>query len=194
MECRACGTELGPRDSRCLRCGTPVDGSPAARRSVAKGVAMAGAVAVGIPIWWSQPQRIRNIADLRRNVRERGGSIRQYERLVSLLFFMRRDSAFEWVPPDGSPLRAGLKHVVYCLLLGWWSILGWMLTPAIVVNNLLGGVDVTAVLSTDQPEPLALEAALNELRRTAKRQQRVLVGTLLTIFIVVVLLVYMSLR
>lgn len=78
---------------------------------------------------------------------------------------------FEWVPPGGSPIAAGMRHTLFTAAFGWWSIMGWMITPAIIINNLLGGIDVTRVLAGDQPDEAALAVAYRDLERSEKRQQ-----------------------
>lgn len=88
-----------------------------------------------IPIWWSEPHRIENLDELRANIRAKGGSIHQYEQLLSVLVYMQRVPHFEWVPPGGSPTSAGMRHTLFTAALGWWSIMGWMVTSETWIDH-----------------------------------------------------------
>jgi hypothetical protein len=160
--------------------------------SPAKAIGLAGAAAVGLPIWWSEPYRIENIDYLRRSVKEHGGRIHQYQRMLSMVFVVRRWPQFEWVSPDSTATKVGRKHAAFCAVCGWWSIVGWIFTPALIINNLLGGIDVTEVLSGEKRDEVALERALADLERAEKRQQYVLVSTVALIFVIILVFVIKS--
>jgi hypothetical protein len=136
--------------------------------------------------------KIENLPELRAKVHAHGGSIIQYNRVISCVLISWRYSAFEWVPPSASRRKAGLKHAVSCFLLGWWSITGWIMTPTLVVNNLMGGLDVTHTL-IPQPPPLpgqqADTSAHEEYNRAVKRQQWITLITLLAMLLVIALFV-----
>jgi hypothetical protein len=146
-----------------------------------------------IPIIWSTPTSIRNIEDLRDRVERHGGAIVQYERVVSVIVYSRMESRFEWVPPDTSHRAAGLKHAGACALLGWWSIPGFFWTSGAIINNLLGGLDVTDVLlrrGDDREDSVALDRALRDLRSAERRSQIVLVAWLLIVLGLIVVLLF----
>jgi hypothetical protein len=133
-----------------------------------------------IPIYWTARASIPNLQALLEQVRQHGGSIVEYQRVFSVILFMQISPKFEWVPPGGSRAAAGLKHTVFSLLLGWWSLSGLFATPAAIINNLMGGIDVTRVFT--QPPPLPGQSfdssAMEELAKARKRVMYVYLGFL----------------
>jgi hypothetical protein len=140
-----------------------------------------------IPIFWTERSAIPNLEELRSKVHQQGGSIVQYQRIYSIFIFSQSSTTFEWVPPGKSRTKAGLKHVAFSCALGWWSAGGMLATPAVIINNLMGGIDVTRILT--EPPPLPGDpfdsTAIAELQRAQKRQQYVFLGFLLFILLVV---------
>ena len=138
-----------------------------------------------IPIYWTERTSIPNLQVLLDQVRQHGGSIVEYQRVFSFIFVTQSFPVFDWVPPGTSRRVAGLKHVLFCGTLGWWSVTGLFWTPAALINNLMGGVDLTKVFT--QPPPLPGQpfdnAAITELNRARKRQQYAYVGFLLFILL-----------
>lgn len=176
---------LEPPVVRRVGTGEKADTSSATRRQTTNDQPKDATV---LPFWWSEPHRIENLEELRANVKNQGGSIRQYERLLSAGIIMRRWPQFEWVPPAEHPRSAGLRHALFTAAFGWWSVIGWAITPGVILNNLLGGLDVTAVLMGDRTDETVQARALSDLERAKKRQDIVTVLTLLAVFGVVVLL------
>ena len=126
-----------------------------------------------IPIQWSERAKIPNLSELVQNYHERGGAIIEYERIWSAIYLTHSSPVFAWVPPGHNRSIAGIKHAVFCLLLGWWSPSGLFWTLPAVINNLMGGVDVSQVLA--KPPPLPGEsyapAVLKELIANRRRQK-----------------------
>jgi len=141
-----------------------------------------------IPIYWTQRTTIPHLDELLAQVREQGGSIIQYQRVFSIILYSQSSPQFEWVPSGASRVSAGLKHTLFSALLGWWSLTGLFWTPAVIINNLMGGVDVTRVLT--EPPPLPGQpfdsSALAELARAQKRQQ---IAFLILLFIVLAVVI-----
>jgi len=81
---------------------------------------------------------------LRDTVQVSGGRVVEYVRAASILFYSEMMPCLEWVPDGASRSAAGVKHAFVSLLLGWWSPTGLLLTLAVVLNDLAGGVDTTA--------------------------------------------------
>ena len=123
-----------------------------------------------IPIFWTERGSIPNIDILLSNVQQRGGSIVQYEHVFSFVLYTRVSTHFDWVPPNTSRTRAALKHVAFCLAFGWWSVPGFIRTGGAIINNLMGGIDVTRILISP-PGHSYDESALKELAAAEKRQQ-----------------------
>src|SRR6476659_6952282 len=101
-----------------------------------------------IPIFWSRKTAIRNLPGLLENYRKFGGAIIQYERVYSILVYSQRSPTFEWVAPNTTRRVVGAKHALWCFLFGWWSITGFFWTAGSIINNLMGGIDVTRVLTS----------------------------------------------
>jgi hypothetical protein len=125
--------------------------------------------------------KIPDLPEMIAKVQQHGGSIVQYQHVFSIILYMQRSPVFRYVPPGKSHKAAGIPHAVFCGLLGWWSVLGWLVTPPLVVMNLLGGIDMTKILIPGPP-PLPGElpdtSAHAELQRAEKRQQYIVLGYL----------------
>lgn len=87
----------------------------------------------------------------------------QYQKVCSFILFTRTTLHWEWVPTYSSPSAVGVKYAAWCMLFGWWSLAGPFLTPAAIVNNLLGGVNVTEFVAG--PSPLPGQAGQGTARR-----------------------------
>jgi len=76
---------------------------------------------------------------------ERGARFVLYTYCVSLLVVtLKRPSNIYFVRPGQSPVFKGLPFVLVSLLLGWWGFpWGPIYTVQCLVNDLLGGKDVT---------------------------------------------------
>lgn len=123
------------------------------------------------------------LQDLIDHCRRNGGTIVQYERVVSLLIYMRRYPKYDWVAPHSSRRAVGYKHALWCFLLGWWSITGLLFTPGAIINNVMGGIDVTPLLMSSRqlPDHRATESAVQEYNAALKRQQQVFLGFLVVV-------------
>src|SRR6266496_3699313 len=126
-----------------------------------------------IPIYWTQTTMIPNLPQLVDSYHKHGGAIVEYERVFSVLVYSQRSPVFEWVPPGTTRRSAGLKHALWCGLLGWWSITGFFWTAGSIINNLMGGIEITKVFTSppllpgQQPDT----TVLRELQAPRKRQQ-----------------------
>ena len=126
-----------------------------------------------IPISFETKTTIPKLPEMIANVQRHGGSIVQYWHAFSIVLYMQRSPVFRYVPPGKSHKIAGIPPAVFCGLLGWWSAVGWLVTPPLVVMNLLGGTDMTRIL-VPAPPPLPGQqpdlSAHEELHRAQKRQ------------------------
>src|SRR5947208_4456247 len=95
---------------------------------------------------WTQYGHRPDAGLLRQKLERFGGAVVQYQIVFSAVLFARTTLHWEWVPPSRSRSRASLKYVAWSVLLGWWSLPGLVLTPGTIVNNLLGGADVTQLI------------------------------------------------
>jgi hypothetical protein len=143
-----------------------------------------------IPIFWRERTRVKNLPELLDNYRNRGGAIVEYQRLYSIILFTRRFPVYEWVPPETTRQVAGRKHALWCCAFGWWSIFGVIGTGGIILNNLMGGVDVTKILTSPPPIPGQPfdNTALQELQAARHRQAYGFLASLLFLLLVVILI------
>ena len=124
-----------------------------------------------IPIQWSERAKVPNLTELVQNYREHGGAIVEYEHVWSAIYFSSSSPVFEWVPPTASRHIAGIKHALFCFFLGWWSPAGLLWTLPAVINNFLGGIDVSQVLANPPPlpgqsyDPIAIRELVANRRR-----------------------------
>ena len=142
-----------------------------------------------IPIFWREKAKIHNLPELLENHRSRGGQIIEYRRIVSVIIFSRMFPVYEWVPPQTTRHIAGRKHALFCFLFGWWSIMGVFGTAGMIINNLMGGVDVTKVLTMPPllPGQPYDDSAIQELNAARKRQ-----GYAFLIFLFVLLAIILA--
>jgi hypothetical protein len=104
-----------------------------------------------------------------------GGSIIEYERVVSCLIVSQKSSHYVWVPPNGSRLLRSLPDTLLTLLFGWWSIHGFFWTIGVLISNLAGGRDATEELldaTQGGNVELAQQAVDDELRGRRKESVR----------------------
>ena len=107
---------------------------------------------MSLHLHWTQTDRAGDYSKELENYWKHGGKLVEYGRLLSLGIFTKFTPVVAWVPPWSNRFRVGLRYAGWCCLLGWWSWIGLLATPGFILLNLLGGVDVTRLLS--QPPPL----------------------------------------
>lgn len=134
-----------------------------------------------IPISWTHKVEISNADYLKSQLKEHGGRVIEYRWIFSMLLMTINHARYEWLPADASRSKAGIKHALLCLITGWWSLAGLLGTPVLIINNLLGGIDVTKVLFPDSPNGEIDPQALIELVQAQKRQQLILLGFVLLV-------------
>ncbi len=142
-----------------------------------------------IPIFWTTKSSIPNLQELLDNYQSHGGAIVQYDHVLSLLIYTQRTTEFVWVGPHTTRRMVGFKHALFCFFLGWWSILGIFATPVAIINNLMGGIDVTRVLTSPPPLPGQPydDSAIRELKAARKRQQYVFLAYLGFLILLVII-------
>jgi hypothetical protein len=126
-----------------------------------------------VPIYWTEKSKIRNLPELLAKYREQGGKIVEYQEVISLVVFSQRRPRFVWLPPGKSQAAGGIPSAIGCFFLGWWSIAGFFWTPAAIINNLMGGIDLTQVLTGPPPLPglVYKSSAWYQLQVARRRQQ-----------------------
>jgi len=144
-----------------------------------------------IPIFWSEKTKIHNLPELLENYRRHGGAIVEYRRIFFVFVFSRMYPVYEWVSPETTRKAAGRKHALFCGLLGWWSIMGFFGTAGAIINNLMGGIDVTKVLTMPPPVPGQPfdDSAIRELNAARKRQGYAFVIFLFVLLLLILILV-----
>ena len=83
-----------------------------------------------------------------------GGYIITYVRAWSFLVVTQTQKRVAHVRYGHNRIIPGLKHTLFTLFLGPWSLLGLFVTPMYLIVNLLGGVDVTAKYSATSVDPM----------------------------------------
>lgn len=144
-----------------------------------------------IPIFWKEKARIQNLPDLLDKHQKCGGQIVEYRRIFSILVFSRIYPVYEWISPQTTRHAAGRKHALFCALLGWWSIVGFFGTAGAIINNLMGGIDVTKVFTMPPPLPGQPydNSAIRELNAARKRQGYAFVIFLFILLFIILILV-----
>ena len=136
-----------------------------------------------LPWFWTEETKIPNLDMLVAKQREQGGALVEYQHVWSLLVFSRATPRIVWVPPGANRSLAGLRPAAFCAVFGWWSAAGFFWTISALIKNLMGGVDVTAILTADEASQAILPSYVptQEAQREAKSQARVLVAVLFMI-------------
>ena len=137
-------------------------------------------VVVVIGFHWNRPLELSAMPDLVGKVRAQGGMLVEYAWVASALLFTWRQPRIVWVPPGRSRAVAGLPWTLLSMLLGWWSLMGLFWTIQALVQNLIGGVDVTAALIEPNQSPFAQAAAEDE-RKSRHAVALAFVGVLLVV-------------
>jgi hypothetical protein len=76
-----------------------------------------------------------------------------FQRITSAIVVSWESSHLEWIPPYSTRMWAGLRYAFWTALLGWWSIPGLWCTPAAILTDVFGGVDVTEIVKAAPPFP-----------------------------------------
>ncbi len=135
-----------------------------------------------IPMHWTTTARIPNLDRIVDAYRREGGTIVEYRSVMGAVAYTQVTPKIEWVPPGRSRVTAGLRHTISSALLGWWSLHGFFMTIGALIMNLMGGIDVTAVVLRRPGESID-ESALRQLERERKRQGTVIAVVLLAIMV-----------
>lgn len=123
-------------------------------------------------VHWTEPPNVSNLPQLMGKYQTLDGAIVEYQHVTSFILLSRRTFHYEWVSPGSSRFLLGVKHSVFCCLFGWWSVDGLLVwTPAAIISNLLGGVDITkALVSQGSPDMSgAQDEAAREIMSTRKK-------------------------
>ncbi len=143
-----------------------------------------------IPFTYSSGRPIRYLPKLLKKYNKRGGSIIEFQRVVSCFILSRKSSHYVWVPPNGNPALRSLPDTITTLLFGWWSLHGLFWTIEVLFTNLAGGRDATRdILKATGGGDVALAQAMideqiAEGRRESVRAVLQLVGIIAAIFLV----------
>ena len=143
-----------------------------------------------IPIHWTSRPQIKNLHDLLDCHRRYGGSIIEYDEVMSALVFTTRATRYRWVRPGGSRIAKGFLQSVLTLILGWWSVTGFFWTLYALVKNFRGGLDVTRLLTAPVTleGPAVDETALRAMDAEAKGHRRAFIIVLLVLAAVITVL------
>src|SRR4051812_21727985 len=120
-----------------------------------------------IPFCHSTSRPIKNPPELLKAYRAHGGSIVQYQRVVSCIVLSQMSSHYVWVPLNGSRVLRSWPDTLTTLLFGWWSLFGFVWTFGALATNLGGGIDATEELlaATRGGNVAFAEQALEDDRR-----------------------------
>jgi hypothetical protein len=111
---------------------------------------------------WNRPADLTKVPELVQKVRSHGGALIEYAWVGSALLFTYRRTHIVWLRPGGSRVARGLGYTLISTLLGWWSLLGIFWTIQTLVQNLMGGVDVTAPFTDPTGAPFVQDSEAEE--------------------------------
>jgi hypothetical protein len=133
---------------------------------------------------WTVPARAAQLPALRENIHRHGGIIVQYQRIYSLILFSLKTTHWIWVPPYRSRRAIGLEFALPSLLFGLWSLPGFLSTPTVILNNILGGAEVTGLVAGPPflKEQQNRAAAIKELDKIKNRERYVLLLMVVLLF------------
>lgn len=133
---------------------------------------------------------IRSLPKLLAAYNARGGWIIEYQRVTSCVILSQKRSHYVWVSPDSNRVLKSLPDTLSTLLLGWWSLAGFVWTIQALITNLGGGRDATEELlnATAGGNVELAQQMLDEELRARRRQSIRALGTFFAIIAGVVLL------
>jgi hypothetical protein len=127
------------------------------------------------------------LPNLQEQYQRHGGKIVMFQRVTSMIVISWETTHLEFVPPHFSRSWVGFKYVLWNLFLGWWSISGLWCTPSAILNSLLGGIDVTELV-TDLPvsfnarQPSIIKKALDVLENRERYMMLLVIILLIVAF------------
>jgi hypothetical protein len=96
---------------------------------------------------------MKTLPAIREQFSRQGGRVVLFQRITSAIVVSWESSHLEWIPPYSTRTWAGLRYAFWTALLGWWSISGLWCTPAAILTDVFGGVDVTEIVKAPPPLP-----------------------------------------
>jgi hypothetical protein len=142
-----------------------------------------------IPTFHTSHNPIRSLPKLLAAYNAKGGSIIEYKRVTSCLIASQKSSNYVWVPPDANRALRSLPDTISTLLLGWWSLAGFVWTIQVLITNLRGGRDATEELlqATNGGDVAAAQQMIDDQIRAKRRQSIRALGIFFVIVVSVVL-------
>jgi hypothetical protein len=137
---------------------------------------------------WTQRGQAPHLPQMIESLERHGGAIVQYEIIFSGIMFSRTTTHLEWVPPYRSRSGAGFKYALWSLAIGWWSLPGLVLTPIAIVNNLLGGTNVTGIVAPGVNPAATATLARKQLKAAESRFGLMVLGMFLLILSLITLI------
>jgi hypothetical protein len=135
---------------------------------------------------------LRGLPDLVEETKRKGGKIVMFQRVTSLIFISWQTTHVEWVPPYSTGFGTGLRYTIWTLFLGWWSLSGFFATPAALVTNVLGGIDISELAVGPPPLPGKIPSPIIKAQAIIRQRfyHAVLIEFILIIFGIVLFVVW----
>ena len=125
---------------------------------------------------WTMPVGAAQLPAVKENLHRHGGIIVQYQRIYSLILFSLKTTHWIWVPPYRSRRAIGLEFALPSLFFGLWSLPGFLSAPGVILNDMLGGAEVTGLVAHPAflKEQQNQAAAIKELDKIKNRERYML--------------------
>jgi hypothetical protein len=94
---------------------------------------------------------LKGLPEIQKQFERHGGRVVLFQQVTSAVVVSWGSAHLEWVPPHATRTGRGLRYAFWTALLGWWSLSGLWCTPAAILTDLFGGVDVTDLVKTSTP-------------------------------------------
>lgn len=111
------------------------------------------------------------LAGIREQHSKNGGRVVLYQRTASAIVVSWESTHLEWVPPYSNRTWVGLRHMLWTVLLGWWSVPGLWCAPAAILTDLFGGIDVTELIIGPPPLPPRLPPVIARAEAVLKNRE-----------------------
>ena len=142
----------------------------------------------------TQPTDLKVLQKIQEQFDRYGGRMVLFQRLTAVVVITWDTTHLEWIPPYATSMMFRLRNTFWTAALGWWSFTGLCYSPAAILTNILGGVDVTELVSTHATPQSQVQTIAKAHAVLKKRLSRVLFIEAMLLILGFIVLVVLAAR